>query len=158
MTDKTKEPCTCKTTKDGAKNSAAVLRIKWQRLLEDNETCPRCGSTEQELDAAAGILRKMLAEARIGVVVEKESLSVSEFKQDPLRSNMIWINDRPLEEYFGGGTGQNPCCGVCSPFECRTMEIDGKTYESIPSDIIIRAGLVAAAQLFQNMKKDLCCK
>ncbi|MBC7131250.1 DUF2703 domain-containing protein, partial [Candidatus Bathyarchaeota archaeon] len=27
-----------------------TLRIKWQRLVSDGQTCPRCGSTEEELE------------------------------------------------------------------------------------------------------------
>ncbi|SJZ83227.1 protein of unknown function [Selenihalanaerobacter shriftii] len=25
------------------------LKVKWQRLISDGETCPRCGGTEEEL-------------------------------------------------------------------------------------------------------------
>ncbi|GBD38490.1 hypothetical protein HRbin37_00740 [bacterium HR37] len=63
-----------------------ILKIKWQRLVPEGETCPRCGSTEKELDKAILILKKSLAPLGIEVELEKEELSLSEFKKDPLRS------------------------------------------------------------------------
>ncbi|MBL7156519.1 MAG: DUF2703 domain-containing protein, partial [Candidatus Omnitrophica bacterium] len=38
-----------------------TLTIKWQRLLSEGETCPRCGSTEKEVEKAVSMLRKSLA-------------------------------------------------------------------------------------------------
>ncbi|MGB9721632.1 MAG: DUF2703 domain-containing protein [bacterium] len=35
-----------------------ILKIKWQRLLVDGETCPRCNETEQEIDSNLRGLKK----------------------------------------------------------------------------------------------------
>ncbi|MGQ9551641.1 MAG: DUF2703 domain-containing protein [Candidatus Bathycorpusculaceae bacterium] len=32
-----------------------LLKIKWRRLVSDGETCPRCESTEEELEKAVSI-------------------------------------------------------------------------------------------------------
>lgn len=147
--------CECRSSKQGQ-----VMIIKWQRLLSEDETCPRCATTEEELDKALNILNQSLSVMNIHVTLEKESLSVKEFEKDPLRSNRIWINGIPLEDYIAGEAGQSQCCDVCSSNECRTIEVEGKTYEAIPSEIIVKAGLIAASQMIgstENEEKAPCC-
>jgi len=134
-----------------------TLRIEWQRLISNDRTCPRCGSTEEELDKAVSTLKQSLAPLGIEVMLEKKELSLSEFKKAPLQSNRIWINNRPLEDYIGGSVGQSPCCDVCGPSECRTVEMEGQTYETIPSKMIIKAGLAAATQLVNAGNEKSCC-
>jgi hypothetical protein len=138
-------------------DSRKTLRIEWQRLISNDKTCPRCGSTEEELDKAVSTLKQSLAPLDIEVALEKKELSLFEFKKAPLQSNRIWINNRPLEDYIGGSVGQSPCCDVCGPSECRTVKIEGQTYETIPSKIIIQAGLTAATQLVNAGNEKSCC-
>lgn len=155
--DKRKDGCGCLPSGAIENESANLLRIKWKRLISDGETCPRCGSTEEELGKAVSTLRQSLSPLGIEVVFEKEELSVAEFKKDPLQSNRIWINDRLLEEWIGGGVGHTPCCDVCGPHDCRTVEVGDQVYETIPAEIIIKAGLSAAAQLVVPRKEEPCC-
>ena len=133
-----------------------TLNIKWQRLVTEGETCPRCGSTEQELDKAIDKLKQALVPLGIDVNLEKEELNISEFKQEPLQSNRIWINGQPIENIINGNVDQSPCCDVCGPSDCRTVEINGQIYETIPSDLIIQAGLAATNQIL-NVKRENCC-
>src|SRR6056297_3812848 len=133
------------------------LRIKWQRLVSNNETCPRCGSTEKEIEEAVSTLKKSLKPLGADVVLEKEEISLARFKKNPLESNRIWLNNRPLEKYFDASVDQSPCCDVCGPSECRTLEVDGVTYETIPAEIVIKAGLIAVSKLYQK-KKSSCCE
>ncbi len=125
-----------------------TLGIKWQRLVTDGETCERCGSTEDELHKAISALKKSLSPMNIEVVLEKTEISFEEFEKNPLSSNQIWINEKPLEEWVGGIIGQSPCCGPCASCDCRTVSVDGELYETIPSDLITKAGLLAASRLF----------
>ncbi len=134
-----------------------TLKIKWQRLVEAGETCPRCGSTEDELEKAIATLEQSLKPLGIEVVLEKRELSQAEFEKDPLRSNEIWLNDKPLEEWIGGEVNQSPCCDVCGPAECRTVGVGGEVYETIPADLIIKAGLLAASQLVSAETSESCC-
>ena len=127
-----------------------TLTIKWQRLLTDGQTCPRCGSTEAEIDKAVAILRQSLNPLGVEVILEKGELSVDQFKQDSLQSNTILVNDRLLEDWLGAQTGQSKCCDVCGPTDCRTMEAGGDVFEVIPADLVVKAGLLAAAQLLGN--------
>lgn len=136
-----------------------TLRIKWQRLTSDGQTCPRCGSTEEELERAIFTLKQSLAPVGIKVVLEKDELSIKEFKKDPLQSNQIWVNDRPLEDWINGEVDQSQCCSVCGPSECRTVGVEGKIYETIPANLIIKAGLLAASQLVgTETRQTSCCE
>lgn len=116
-----------------------TLKIKWQRLISNEQTCPRCGSTEAELEKAVSALKAQ----GIKVVLEKEEISLESFKKDPSQSNRIWINDRPLEQWLNAEAGKSVCCDVCGDSECRTVVVDKQSYESVPADLIIKAGLAA---------------
>ena len=124
-----------------------TLSVKWQRLLTDGQTCPRCGSTEEAIDKALGALRQSLTPLDVNVVLEKVELTTEQFAKDTLQSNTIWINGRLLEDWIDGQTGQSQCCDVCGSNDCITMTVGSDVYEAIPSDLIIKAGLLAAAQL-----------
>jgi len=71
-------------------------------LISKGETCPRCGSTEQEIEKAVLTLKQSFAALGIKVILEKEQISDTEFQKDPLQSNRIWINNRLLEDWVGG--------------------------------------------------------
>ena len=133
-----------------------TLKIMWQRLVDEGETCPRCGSTEGEVEKAVLTLQKSLNPLGIKVVLEKNVLSVLEFKKDPLQSNQILINERPLEDWIGGEVGESPCCEVCNS-DCRTIGVEGEVYETIPAELVIKAGLLAATQLVEAKTKESCC-
>jgi predicted DsbA family dithiol-disulfide isomerase len=47
-----------------------TLKIKWQRLLINGQTCPRCKLTEEELEKAISILKQYLNPLRIEIMVE----------------------------------------------------------------------------------------
>ncbi|MBS7616254.1 DUF2703 domain-containing protein [Candidatus Bathyarchaeota archaeon] len=134
-----------------------VLKIKWQRFVSDGQTCPRCSSTDKEIEKAISILKQVLAPLEIEVTIEKSELSVTEFSKNPLESNKIWIGDKPLEEWINATVGQSPCCEVCSPHECRTVEVEGKIYETITADLIVKAGIHAALQLLNTEQNKPCC-
>ena len=137
---KRQQSCECSPSD---KESVTTLKIKWKRLVSKGETCPRCGSTEEELRKAVSTLKQSLAPLGMRVLLEKEELSVTKFKKDPLQSDRIWIGDHLLEEWIGGIVGRSPCCDVCGPHDCRTVEVEGQTYETVPAEIIIKAGLLA---------------
>jgi hypothetical protein len=137
-----------------AMNNKNELNIKWNRLLSEGQTCPRCGSTEDEVEKAVTVLRQSLTPLGIAVVLEKGELSVEEFKQDTLRSNEIWIGDRLLEDWLDATTGQSECCDVCGPNDCRTVIVAGESHEVVSADLIVKAGLVAAAELLGKGECD----
>jgi hypothetical protein len=139
-----------------------VLQIRWQRLLDEkNQTCERCGSTEQELQKAFQSLKKSLAPLGIDVVLEKKALDPATCAKDVTQSNRIWIGERALEEWLGGKVGKSPCGFCCvelgGSVECRTVTIGDQTFEAIPAKLIIKAGLLAASQSINVNTSEPCC-
>jgi len=135
-----------------------VLQIRWQRLVdEEGQTCDRCGTTETAVEHGSDKLKRSLKELEIDVVLEKKTLSPTTFAKDPLHSNRIWIAGEPIEKWLSATGGQSQCCSTCGDSECRTLTVDGKTYEAIPAEMIVKAGLLAAAQLLQGEPRSTCC-
>jgi len=133
-----------------------TLYISWQRLLIEGQTCDRCGGTEAELELASRQLQEVLAPFDIQVIVNKQALNQTEFAQDPKQSNRIIIGGRPLEDWLQAGIGQSPCCGPCGDNTCRTLVLTDKVYETIPAELIIQAGLLAARQLGASPAPRCC--
>lgn len=129
-----------------------MLIIEWWRLLDKQKrTCNRCASTEQEIEKATTTLKEKLSPLGIDVSLVKKGIDPESFKKDVLQSNKILIAGTALEEWLGAGTGQSTCCEVCGDAECRTVEYADQTYETVPADLIFKAGLLAASQVF-NLK------
>jgi len=128
-----------------------TLTIRWKRLVNENgQTCKRCGATGETVQSAANKLKKALAELGIEVILETENLDFPMFSKDPLQSNRIWVGEKPLEKWLGATVGQSPCCDVCANSECRTISIENTIFEEVPEKLIVRAGLLAAAELFSD--------
>ena len=125
------------------------LFISWQRLVvADGQTCPRCRQTGDGLRQAVVRLTQALSGLGVEVVLEEKALDQPLFLNDPLSSNRIWFNGHALEELLGAAVGGSECCDVCGDAHCRTVQLDGAVFETIPEDLIIRAALLAAADLF----------
>jgi hypothetical protein len=121
-----------------------TIKIVWQRLVdEQGQTCPRCGATEQELHKAMRFLAKSLLPLGIAFSLEIRALESREFGQDPSQSNRLWIDNKPLEKWVKAEPGASPCCGPCGEAECRTLTVEGKTFETIPAELIIKAALLS---------------
>jgi hypothetical protein len=134
-----------------------TLKIEWYRLMADGQTCPRCGATEKEVEKAFRTLEQSLAPLGTIVVLEKHELTPGAFQQDPSKSNRLLLNGRPLEEWLGLRVGQSLCCGPCGDKECRTLETTGgQVYETIPAELIIKAGLQAASRLLNPQTSEIC--
>jgi hypothetical protein len=129
-----------------------ALSIRWQRLVKDGRTCTRCGDTEVEVRRAVETLRQVLAPLRIEPQLEVAGVDEASFAASPLESNRIWIADRPMEDWLSGDVGSSRCCSVCGDSDCRTLEIQGTTFETIPERLIVKAGLLAAAELLDPVR------
>ena len=123
------------------------LPILWQRLVSGGKTCDRCNATYQEMQRAIEKLRQSLRPLGIEPSLEIRELSEKSFKADPSESNRIWIAGKPMEDWLGANVGSSRCCSVCGTSECRTVEVDGATFETIPEKLFLKAALVASSQL-----------
>ena len=154
----------CRDKSDARKGEdmAKVLKITWQRLIDEKgQTCQRCGSTETELQKALQNLKESLTPLGIKVTLEKKSLDPATCAKDISQSNRIWVGKRTLEEWLRAKVGKSLCGFCCAELgeqvECRTVEVEGQVYETIPANLIVRAGLLAAADLYAESSDKSCC-
>lgn len=131
----------------GEDGATQELVIVWQRLLIEGATCPRCGTTQQAVRHAVDALAEALGPLGIRPTLEERPLDLATFEGSPGESNRIWIAGRPLEDWLGATAGASQCCSVCGDNECRTLEVDGSSFEAVPERLILKAGLAAAASL-----------
>lgn len=123
------------------------MQILWKRLVKGGETCPRCGATGRELEAAVAKLATALRPLGIEPMLETQAIDEAAWKANPPESNRVWIAGKPIEEWLGANVGMSRCCSVCGVSDCRTLEVGGRTYEAIPEELFIKAGLMAASQM-----------
>jgi hypothetical protein len=124
------------------------LPILWQRLVSsEGKTCDRCNATYLEMQRAVEKLKQSLQPLGIEPSLEIREMDERAFKASPSESNRIWIAGRPMEEWLGASVGSSPCCSVCGTSECRTVKVEGTTFETIPERLFLKAALVASAQL-----------
>jgi hypothetical protein len=135
------------------------LTILWQRLVDARgRTCERCGATQAELERAVATLGKILGPLGIEPVLETKEIGPDAFEADPSQSNRIWIGGRALEDWLGARVASSPCCSVCGDSECRTLELGDDAFETIPQELVLRAGLVAAAELVGSGAREIAEK
>ncbi len=140
---------------DGGGVQKQVLQVRWQRLVDaKGKTCERCGGTERATEEGARKLGRCLGPLGVKVVLEKTALSAAEFSKDPLESNRIWVGAKPIEDWLQAKVGKSQCCGACGASECRTLTVDGKTYEVVPTELIVKAGLLAGAELVGSQPEN----
>ena len=131
------------------------LSIVWQRLVDSKgQTCDRCGATYKELKQAIKKLETSLEPLGIEPIIEIREIDSARFANDPSQSNRIWIDDKPLEEWLSAGVSSSRCCNVCGDSECRTIELDNEVFEAIPAELILKAGLLAAAKKIGTNSRD----
>ncbi len=134
-----------------------TLQIHWQRLVDgQGETCNRCGATETAVEEAFRKLKESGKGLNLDVTLKKSTLDDSKFQETPLESNRIWIADKPLEDWLSATINESQCGTACGDSNCRTMEVDGRAYEAIPSELIVKAGLLASAQLLEAEPQGGC--
>ncbi len=125
-----------------------ILPIIWQRLVSVGGTsCPRCQGTQDEVQRAVERLKVALEPLGVMPVLEIRELDETRFQSNPAESNRIWIAGTPMEDWLEGNVGSSRCCNECGDNDCRTLEIEGKSYEVIPEKLIVRAGLIAATKM-----------
>ncbi len=124
------------------------LPIVWQRLVgAGGRTCPRCDATRRQVESAVATLREALAPLGVEPSLTVREIDDATFRREPSESNRFWSGGRPMEDWLGASSGSSRCCSVCGDTPCRTTELDGAVFEEIPSELVIRAALLAAAGL-----------
>lgn len=115
------------------------LTIEWKHFDKEGKTCDRCSQTGKNLfqvlkDLRSGLLKK-------GIEIEYRETKLPE-NQMP-ESNIIFINDIPLEQLLPNTkAGENDCCSCsgltnnASICRCRTVSHKGVVFEEVPKKLI----------------------
>ena len=148
----------CTSCDVGAIDASAKpsLTIRWKRRVEgENGDSVRAHWTaEKEVDAAFAMLKSSLQPAGIDVVLQKVPLTEEQFAKDPLKSNRLWLNGASLEMYLPeakAGSVQSPD----STTVYRTVEFAGASFRDVPRQMIVKAGLIAAADAVKQSLEDV---
>jgi hypothetical protein len=106
----------------------------------------------QEVHTAYEKLHSALAQLDIMVTFDEQT--------EAHAGDHIVINGTRLENLLDGRSIKRQCSS-CPSFDGKTkeynaLEIDGTIYEVVPADLIIRAGLIAASDLFATEPLTPC--
>jgi hypothetical protein len=126
---------------------SVTLLIVWQRLVKDGKTCDRCAETKYELDQTVAEMAPTLHPFRVEPRLEVREIDEAEFKASPAECNRIWIAGKPIEQWLNATVGDSPCGSVGGESRCRTVAVDGTTFDVIPKRLIVEAALLAASDL-----------
>jgi hypothetical protein len=96
---------------------------------------------------AVARIGRALGPMEIETHLEVCELTEAEFKENPAESNRLWIAGTPVEKWLNATVGCSSCCSVCGDLPCRTVEVDGTVFETIPERLIVEAGLLAASHM-----------
>jgi hypothetical protein len=114
--------------------------IEWLHLAVGGETCQRCGDTGLELRQAIERLRRECAPRGVEILFRETLLAPEQIA----KSNTILINDVLLEDILPHAGASTSCCPSCGDLtggneQCRTLVHLGRTYETIPQDLVRQA-------------------
>ncbi len=141
-----------------AKDDVRTLTIAWHKVSDDDGSiCDLSTATQQTVDQASEELRRALAPNGIEVVVE--TLVPEKAEGGDCLCNRVLIQGRFVDEWLGADLVKTSCSGCPNQKGCAetaesggcggqyNMIHQGKTYGIVPADLIVMAGLVAAADL-----------
>ena len=122
-----------------------TITIEWLHLEVAGETCERCGDTGLELRRIVEQLRSECAPRGVEILFRETRLAPHQIAT----SNTILINGVPLEEILPRAEASTSCCPSCGDLtggteQCRTLVHLGRTYETIPADLVRQAVCKAA--------------
>jgi len=121
-----------------------VLDIEWRHYDKGGQTCDRCAATGASVRKVVSGLSDELAGNGI-IVTFTETLLPEELMT---QSNLLLFNGVPLETLLDNAAADESHCASCSCLtgaetSCRTIEYEGKSYESIPDELIRTAAYKA---------------
>ncbi len=128
-----------------------MLALEWQRMIdEDGNVCCSSDATRMAVETARAKLAEELEVSGIEVTLLKTDFTPEECMEDPERANRILIAGRGLDYWLQAEIASSPCEGFCKQAlggkgSCQNLIYEGETYEVIPAELIIKAGLAAAA-------------
>jgi hypothetical protein len=119
-----------------------ALRVEWRRLLVDGRTCERCGQT-------GGAVERAVERARLESGLEVELVVVALGPERIDESNLVTVDGVAIEALLGA-LPMATACDSCSDLTgdancvCRAVDLDGRVFEALDEEMILRAILIAA--------------
>ena len=108
-----------------------TLALRWQRPAIEQKN--PCGVTESELQEAMRTLTHSLKKS--GMDVQLGYLKAGAASETAVTG--LWINGKPLETWLNAQV-------VAEDGGCMTLKLSDQSYEKIPADVIVKAGMMAA--------------
>lgn len=129
-----------------------ALHIEWRHLDIEKGTCIRCSKTGKTLNQFITKLKKELKPKGVDIIFKETKLSEKDIQQ----SNMVLVNNRPLEQILSNAKKDENYCSSCTCLTgnetyCRTIQYEGITYEEIPEELIRKAVFI----LLDSNKKEV---
>jgi len=118
-----------------------TLDIEWKHYDKAGNTCARCSETGQTLQKVVTELAEECRPCGWDIRLKITTLTEAEIPE----SNLILLNGTPIETVLANAeAGESHCESCCdltgnSSTCCRTIELDGESYESIPANLIREA-------------------
>ena len=115
------------------------LKIEWKHYDKEGETCTRCNRTGDNIKTALSVISKDDSYKNIKIDYKETILEANKMPD----SNTILINGQKLEDILNARASENYChscsCLAGSGTNCRTIELNDKSYEDIPKELILEA-------------------
>lgn len=112
------------------------IKIEWKHFDVKGETCVRCSDTGKSVKETI----KEIISAYQSKKIEIEFIETLLNADCLAESNLILINDTPLEKILNASKIETDCSSCCSMIgkqvKCRAIEYDGKIYEHLTAEII----------------------
>ena len=118
-----------------------TLEIEWRHFDKEGNTCDRCSDTGQALYKVVAELSEECRPYGWDIKFRETNLTQNEISE----SNIILLNGKPIEDILQNAVAAESHCQSCCDLTgnpstcCRTIEFEGKSYESIPTDLIRKA-------------------
>lgn len=133
-----------------------TLKIEWQHLDVEGETCERCYDTGENLVSEVKRLNRSLNPK--GFLVELIDTKLN--SKQVFESNSLLFNGVPIEKILNIEVKSN-YCESCSTLVgektyCRTVTFDGNEYEDIPAKAIRQAAYKALGLKEETTNKTCC--
>lgn len=120
--------------------------VEWRRYVKDGrlctvcadtgETCARCSETGPAVRDAIHRLRGSFEERGVRL----RYIETAVIEQRVRESNSVLFDGRPLEDVVGAEVVRADCAScsgqVCATTCCRALRMNGRTYETVPPELI----------------------
>ncbi len=142
-----------------AQDDVRTLTIAWHKVTEDDGSiCDLSTFTQQTVEQASEELSQALAPAGVDIVVK--TLTPEKVEGGDCLCNRVLIQGRYVDEWLGAEMVKTACSGCPNQAGCPKTGGSGsacggqyalihqdETYNIVPANLIVMAGLIAAADL-----------